>query len=92
MEDLYRSQFRLPYPLYERLADAAKAQGRSLNAEVVARLQQSIEGAPAGASVQEEVRAQIAQLALALGERMGQMEAGLKSYVDEAVASVRKQK
>ncbi|HYD58972.1 MAG TPA: Arc family DNA-binding protein [Noviherbaspirillum sp.] len=41
MEDQYRSQFRLPYPLYERLKDAASASGRSLNSEVVFRLEQS---------------------------------------------------
>ena len=37
-EDLFRSQFRLPYPLYERLQAAAEQANRSLNAEIVARL------------------------------------------------------
>lgn len=41
MEDLYRSQFRLPYPLFEQLKAAAEKSGRSVNAEVVARLADS---------------------------------------------------
>lgn len=44
MDDTYRSQFRLPYPLYEKLKAAADHSGRSLNAELVARLQDSFEG------------------------------------------------
>lgn len=41
--DTFRSQFRLPYPLYESLKALAQKNGRSLNAELVARLQRSIE-------------------------------------------------
>ena len=41
MEDLYRSQFRLPYALFEQLKAAADKSGRSVNAEVVARLADS---------------------------------------------------
>ena len=41
MNDLYRSQFRLPYPLYEQLKAASEASSRSLNAEIVARLERS---------------------------------------------------
>lgn len=41
MEDIYRSQFRLPYSLYERLKAAADANRRSVNAELVARLEES---------------------------------------------------
>lgn len=41
MEDLYRSQFRLPYTLFEQLKAAAEKSGRSVNAEVVARLADS---------------------------------------------------
>ena len=40
-EDLYRSQFRLPYSLYDQLKSAADAQKRSVNAEIVARLEAS---------------------------------------------------
>lgn len=43
MEDTFRSQFRLPYPLYEKLKAVAEESNRSLNAEIVARLQQSFE-------------------------------------------------
>lgn len=39
MEDTFRSQFRLPYPLYEKLKAVAEESNRSLNAEIVARLQ-----------------------------------------------------
>lgn len=38
-QDMYRSQFRLPYPLYEELKKAAEHNHRSLNAELVSRLQ-----------------------------------------------------
>lgn len=40
-DDLYRSQFRLPYPLYEQLKAAADGNRRSVNAELVARLEES---------------------------------------------------
>lgn len=43
MEDLYRSQFRLPWSLYEQLKREAEAAGRSLNAEVVQRLETSLQ-------------------------------------------------
>ncbi|ULL06630.1 Arc family DNA-binding protein [Pseudomonas putida] len=39
--DLYRSQFRIPYPLYEQLKAAADGNRRSVNAELVARLEES---------------------------------------------------
>lgn len=45
--DQHRSQFRLPYPLYERLKAEAEAQKRSLNAELVARLEASFCPPPA---------------------------------------------
>nr|WP_163503965.1 Arc family DNA-binding protein [Halomonas socia] len=41
VQDIFRSQFRLPYPLYEDLKKAADDNHRSLNAEIVARLEQS---------------------------------------------------
>ena len=39
MEDLYRSQFRLPQALYLKLKQAAELQHRSLNTELVMRLE-----------------------------------------------------
>ena len=39
MEDTYRSQFRLPQDLYLKLKAAADGNRRSLNAELIARLQ-----------------------------------------------------
>lgn len=41
MEDIYRSQFRLPYSLYEQLKESADNNHRSVNAELVARLEES---------------------------------------------------
>lgn len=38
-DDIYRSQFRLPYSLYEKLKESAEANNRSVNAELVARLE-----------------------------------------------------
>ncbi|MCV4285111.1 Arc family DNA-binding protein [Pseudomonas capsici] len=40
-EDIYRSQFRLPYTLYELLKASADENHRSVNAELVARLESS---------------------------------------------------
>lgn len=40
-DDVYRSQFRLPYEIYELLKGESENNRRSLNAEVIARLQQS---------------------------------------------------
>lgn len=45
-EDSYRSQFRLPYSLYERLKSSADESRRSVNAELVARLEASFLGEP----------------------------------------------
>lgn len=38
-EDIYRSQFRLPYSLYELLKASADENHRSVNAELIARLE-----------------------------------------------------
>ena len=40
--DYFRSQFRLPHDLYERLKAEAEKGGRSLNGEIVARLEASL--------------------------------------------------
>lgn len=42
-EDIYRSQFRMPYSLYEKIKESADANRRSVNAELVARLEESFE-------------------------------------------------
>ncbi len=39
MEDTFRSQFRLPWPLYDELKKAATKNRRPLNVELVARLE-----------------------------------------------------
>lgn len=41
MQDIFRSQFRLPVALAEKLRASSETSGRSMNAEVVARLEQS---------------------------------------------------
>lgn len=41
MNDIYRSQFRMPYSVYENLKEAADQNHRSVNAELVARLENS---------------------------------------------------
>lgn len=41
--DSFRSQFRLPGKLYDLLKESAERNGRSLNAEIVARLEASFE-------------------------------------------------
>lgn len=46
MEEIYRSQFRLPYPLYEQLKASADRNHRSVNAELVARLEEIFSDSP----------------------------------------------
>lgn len=61
MQEIFRSQFRLPVELADKIRESADASGRSMNAEVVARLEQSFQER-AGQSLdaaKEEVRAQI---------------------------------
>lgn len=41
MEEIYRSQFRLPYSLYEKMKASADKNRRSVNAELIARLEES---------------------------------------------------
>lgn len=43
MDDTIRSQFRIPAPLYEKLKDAAQVARRSVNAELVFRIEQSFD-------------------------------------------------
>lgn len=71
MDDIYRSQFRLPWRLYEELKQKADFAGRSLNAEVVNRLETSLQteeflnrqvADPAGQAAVLEVMTLIRQL------------------------------
>lgn len=43
MEDTYRSQFRLPFSLYERLKQAADENHRPLNTELIVRLESTFQ-------------------------------------------------
>lgn len=45
MEDIVRSQLRVPLELHERLRLAAERTGRSMNAEILRRLTISFDGA-----------------------------------------------
>jgi len=54
MEEIYRSQFRLPYSLYESLKKSADANRRSVNAELIARLEESF--GPQESAVEREYR------------------------------------
>jgi hypothetical protein len=49
MEEIYRSQFRMPYSLYESLKAAADKNRRSVNAELIARLEEGFEREAASA-------------------------------------------
>lgn len=73
--DQYRSQFRLPYPLYERLKAEAETRQRSLNAEIVARLEASFQPVPAT----------IEQLTAMLDERDARMLEEVRAAVFDAV-------
>lgn len=75
INDQHRSQFRLPYPLYERLKAAAEAQKRSLNAEIVTRLEASFE--TGGDTVE--------RLAQILGERDARLLEEIKATVQELI-------
>lgn len=39
MNDMYRSQFRMPHALYEALKSASEHNHRSVNAELISRLE-----------------------------------------------------
>lgn len=57
MEEIYRSQFRFPYSLYELLKAAADKNRRSVNAELVARLEASFSTPPMVILVDEHHKA-----------------------------------
>ncbi|MDE1713572.1 Arc family DNA-binding protein (plasmid) [Chromobacterium amazonense] len=69
-KDIFRSQFRLPWDLYEQLKKSAEEAGRSLNAEIVFRLEASFsEQAPSQAQQAPEMRK--AELLLGYEEWVG---------------------
>ncbi|MBI2306118.1 MAG: Arc family DNA-binding protein [Rhodocyclales bacterium] len=76
--DQHRSQYRIPYPLYERLKAEAEAQQRSVNAEIVARLEASFLPAPAT----------IEQLAALLDERDARLLEEVRSVVRGAIGKL----
>lgn len=76
-EENYRSQFRIPYSLYEALLASARQNRRSLNAEIVARLQESISASPdQGANVvhDQDVADQLAEMAKRLEQFLNESQ------------------
>lgn len=75
--DADKFMIRLPEGMRERIAEAAKTNGRSMNAEVVARLEKSLEGD--GASLKEVPDAMLYQeIARRAGENFS-VEIAIKS-------------
>uniref|UniRef100_UPI003BEEC76C Arc family DNA-binding protein n=1 Tax=Burkholderia arboris TaxID=488730 RepID=UPI003BEEC76C len=69
MDDIYRSQFRLPWHLYLQLRDAAQKSGRSLNSELVHHLtislsQASSPGGSLGCATTEQIGCILSQFTL----------------------------
>ncbi len=56
-DDIYRSQFRLPYSLYEKLKESAEANNRSVNSELIYRLEESLHYDEQLKSTQKSVQA-----------------------------------
>jgi hypothetical protein len=85
MEDLYRSQFRLPGALYEQLKEAAQREGRSINAEVVARLQQTFAARHGAAALPDLVEQRLVAEREATDQKLRTLERELRRYMDEAI-------
>lgn len=87
MDEIQRSQLRLPNSLHERLKDEARRSGRSLNAEIVYRLARTLEGHLVSGSNDQVTDAEfsIAELAerLAQPSRRSKLEALLKVVFDD---------
>lgn len=62
MDDTYRSQFRIPYNLYEQLKSAADKNNRSLNAELVSRLENSFPASISDDHLEKELLEEIENL------------------------------
>lgn len=61
-DDYKKTALRLPPELHERLHEAAAASGRSYNAEIVARLEESLERQQAATGMPHEIAAYLAAL------------------------------
>lgn len=70
--DLNRYIVRFPEGMRDRIADAAKANGRSMNAEIVHRLEQSFAG-DLGRDV-EELRRMMAEVKVRVAEILASTE------------------
>ncbi|HDS1226013.1 TPA: Arc family DNA-binding protein [Stenotrophomonas maltophilia] len=54
--DTVRSQLRLPAELHQRVAQAAEESGRSMNAEIVHRIEQTFSADPQAAEMAHDFR------------------------------------
>jgi Arc-like DNA binding domain len=85
--DQYRFLLRMPQELRDSLRDAAERSGRSLNAEIVARLQASVGGpAPRRARRRARLVAAIAGSVLALATSGAVAEQRLTASGDDPAA------
>lgn len=67
LPDLHRSQYRLPVTLHEQLQVAAAAAGRSVNAEIVARLSASFDTEAQDAHLQGLIQTAVAKALVQVG-------------------------
>lgn len=82
MQEIFRSQFRLPVDLADKLRASAEASGRSMNAEIVARLEETITRQQTSNGIPNEVAMYIAALenkSLMLGMRADMLKMRLDS-------------
>lgn len=86
MQEIFRSQFRLPAELADKIRESSEASGRSMNAEVVARLEQSFQSKPRN---DEDMAELASQLARRLAEE-GYQLAALKLDADRKDGDVKK--
>jgi hypothetical protein len=66
-DEIYRSQFRLPHSLYELLKSSADENRRSVNAELVARLEESFQARASNPATVGELMDNLMQLCEASG-------------------------
>lgn len=90
--DFQKQGVRIPRDLHERLHEAAKANGRSYNSELIARLQSSFESSAAGGGagvLRPDLFEQISELAQQHGLTFDQaLERAIYAGTNEAAAQV----
>nr|WP_092046278.1 Arc family DNA-binding protein [Methylobacterium pseudosasicola] len=81
---------RLPDGMRERIADAARANNRSMNAEIVSRIQQSLDGQASATGAFAAAKLQLAERPVSTLSDMKSVALALGEIKDE-IASVRHQ-